>query len=94
MSSINPLSDIINELKQKVETQKEQIFAWTQLSQKLVDELHSQHNELEVFRAALALAAGMLSTLPEYEDKHPEEVMEMLKRYGESVTKKEASDEQ
>lgn len=91
MSSINPLSDIIRELKQKVETQKEQIFAWRQLSQTLVDELHSQHNELEVLRAAIALAAGMLSTLPEFENKE-KEIMKMLKSYGESVTKKEDDD--
>lgn len=34
--------------------------------------------EIERLRAALAIAAGMISTLPPYEDRHPEAVMEML----------------
>lgn len=35
-------------------------------------------DEIERLRAALAIAAGMISTLPPYEDQHPEAVMEML----------------
>ena len=35
-------------------------------------------DEIELLGAALALAAGMISTLPQYENQHPQMVMEML----------------
>lgn len=34
--------------------------------------------EMVYLRAALAIAAGMISTLPQYENQHPQTVMEML----------------
>jgi hypothetical protein len=35
-------------------------------------------DEIERLRAALAIAAGILSTLPQYETWHPEAVLGML----------------
>lgn len=35
-------------------------------------------DEIERLRAALAIAAGMISTMPQYEHQHPESVMDML----------------
>ena len=43
-----------------------------------VAEIKRLRAEVERLRAALAIAAGMISTLPPYEDQHPETVMEML----------------
>ena len=34
--------------------------------------------EIERLRAALAIAAGMISTMPYYEHEHPESIMNML----------------
>lgn len=43
--------------------------------------LHSWHNLSDLakeLRSALAIAAGIISTLPEYENRHPEDVFNML----------------
>lgn len=34
--------------------------------------------EIVLLRSALAVASGMISTMPPYEHQHPESVMEML----------------
>jgi hypothetical protein len=77
----------IKKLNAHIETQKEQIFAWTQLAQTAVNDIRSANDQLESLKAALAMASGIISTLPEYKDKHPEEIMKMLIEYGHNSTK-------
>lgn len=44
----------------------------------VVCEREALQAEIERLRAALAIASGMISTLPQYEHQHPESIMEML----------------
>lgn len=44
----------------------------------VVAELGRLDDEIERLRAALAIASGMISTMPQYEHEHPEAVMDML----------------
>jgi len=45
---------------------------------KMAEECRRAADEIERLRAALAIAAGMISTYPPYEREHPETIMEML----------------
>jgi NAD-specific glutamate dehydrogenase len=72
----------IIELEKDVAAGKDQIYAWNQLGQTLVTEIRESLEQLEITKSALAFAAGIISTLPEYKDKHPEEVQDMLLSYG------------
>lgn len=81
----NPFKEYKEEIKKleaRIEVQKEQIFAWTQLSQTAINEMRSNNLEMEILRSALAYASGIISTLPEYQHYHPEQVMAILKAYG------------
>lgn len=64
-------ADEIERLREQVRWASDRASEW-----KL--ETYQMNTEIELLRAALAIAAGMISTLPPYEDRHPEAVMEML----------------
>ena len=43
-------------------------------------ERDAARREVKFFDTALRIAAGLISTMPQYESTHPEEVLEMLKK--------------
>lgn len=74
--------DKIIKFEKDVASYKDQIYAWNQLGQTLVTEIRESLEQLEITKSALAFAAGIISTLPEYKDKHPEEVQDLLLSWG------------
>lgn len=77
------------ELKEKIESleaqldkqdksHKETLFAWGQFAQTAVSEVRITLAENQVLKAALELASGIISTMPEYSGKHPEAVLDIL----------------
>lgn len=44
----------------------------------LIHDLHDGIHEIVRLRAALAIAAGLISTMPQYENEHPQAIYEDL----------------
>jgi hypothetical protein len=92
-SQIVELEYEIKKLNAHIENQKEQIFAWTQLAQTAVNDIRSANDQLEKFKTAIVVASGIISTLPEYKDKHPEEIMKMLIEWAALRNKEETTND-
>ena len=48
-------------------------------------ERDAAQREVKFFDTALHIAAGLISTMPQYESTHPEEVLEMLKKTSQAM---------
>ena len=66
-------ADVTERMRESLEMLRERGVSF-----RLVGPIHDGIGEIEHVRAALAIAAGLLSTTPQYEGRHPEDVYRLL----------------
>lgn len=68
-------------MKDTPETQ-EAVERWNQGKINIFDEMARLERERDEAREQLRIAVGLLSTQPQFADKHPEEVLAFVKEVG------------
>jgi hypothetical protein len=66
------------QLDRQEKSHKETLFAWNQFAEVAVGEVRITLAENQVLKTALELASGIISTMPEYSGKHPDDVLGIL----------------
>ena len=73
LKALQQVTEAVDEMEAEIVQQAKEI-------EQLRNERDEARREVKFFDTALRIAAGLISTMPQYESTHPEEVLEMLKK--------------